>query len=419
MNLLQIAHRIPWPPNDGGNKGVLGFVEAYSRHRAINHHAFVCMCRMEDERWSREWRPFGVDLSTELIDARNSVPRFLANTLFSRQPFNMVKYERVSFAARVQASIAAMLPDVVHFDGLHTAAYAPQLAKLAPSALRVLRCHNAEYMILERLAEAEPNPLKRALIALQARRVKGYEAQMLSHFDLILAITDTDAARFKALNPHVTDRIIVVPAGANLPPALPPAPPHMGGPLRLIHIAAMDWLPNQGGLRWLRDEVLPLLDAAGLDYHLDVIGKSMPEEFFAMNAPRVTVHGFVDDLTPLTSAAHLAVVPLKVGSGMRVKILDYWSVGIPVVATRVAAEGLDGGDPPVVALADTPQSFAGTICKLAVDGPARSALRNAGFAKVSAGYGWPSLVNDLVQRYAAMVMRRSSGAALSIASHAS
>jgi glycosyltransferase involved in cell wall biosynthesis len=401
MNLLQIAHRIPWPPIDGGNKGVLGFVQAYSHHPAIRHHAFVCMCRLEDERWSREWQPANVALSVELIDARNSVPRFLANTLFSRRPFNMEKYRRASFAARVRAAVTAVPPDVVHFDGLHAAAYAQQVAQQAPAALRVLRCHNAEYMIMQRLAEAETHSLKRALIALQARRLMAYEAQMLDHFDLILAITDTDAARFRAINPRVADRLIVVPAGANLPPALPPEPPERGGPVRLIHIAAMDWLPNQGGLRWLRDEVLPLLDAAGLDYHLDVIGKAMPDEFLAMRGPRVKVHGFVEDLSPLTSAAHVAVVPLKVGSGMRVKILDYWAMGIPVVATRVAAEGLDGGDAPVVALADEPQTFADTVCRLAVSHAERRALREAGFEKVSKGYGWPSLVDKLVQRYSA------------------
>jgi polysaccharide biosynthesis protein PslH len=410
MNLLQLAHRLPWPPVDGGNKGVLGFVEGYSRHPLVTHHALVCMCRLEDAHWARDWKPEGVDLVVEPMDARNSIPRLMANTMFSRRPFNMEKYRRASFAGKVDSAIAAITPDVVHFDGLHMAGYAPQVARLAPRALRVLRCHNAEYMILERLAESEPNRAKRTLIALQARRVKSYEAEMLDHFDLILAITETDAERFKALNPQCGERIIVVPAGANLPADLPPEPPQEGGHVCLIHIAAMDWLPNQGGLRWLRDDVLPLLNASGLDYHMDVIGKSMPKEFTAMNGPRVKVHGFVEDLTPLTSAAHMAVVPLKVGSGMRVKILDYWAMGIPVVATRVAAEGLHDGDLPVVALADDPVSFTDTVRRLAADPGERRALRTAAFAKVSSAYGWPGLVDKLVQRYALMAARAAKTA---------
>jgi len=412
MNILQIAHRLPWPPVDGGNKGVLGFVEAYGQHPDVDHHAFVCMCRFEDERWIAEWKPEPSHVTVEVIDARNSIPRFIANTLFSREPFNMVKYNRESFAAKVEKEISTCTPDVVHFDGLHTAAYAPLVARTAPRALRVLRCHNAEYMILERLAESEANPIKRELIALQARRVKRYEAAMLDHFDLILAITDTDAERFRAINPNCSDRIIVVPAGTKLPRALPPAPTQSGDAVRLIHIAAMDWLPNQGGLRWLRDEVLPLLDAAGLNYHLDVIGKNMPAEFNQMANQRVTVHGFVDDLQPLVDAAHIAVVPLKVGSGMRVKILDYWAMGVPMVATRVAAEGLADGAEPVVALADEPAEFAETVRRLAANPAERQALRQAGFAKVTAGYGWTGLTDQLVKRYTSMLTSRSGRATI-------
>jgi glycosyltransferase involved in cell wall biosynthesis len=406
MNLLQLAHRLPWPPIDGGNKGVLGFVEGYSHHPSVARLALICMCRLEDLRWAAEWRPKGVEVSVEPVDARNSVARLLANTLFSRRPFNMEKYCRASFAEKVRSALADAAPDVVHFDGLHTACYAPQVARFAPRAVRVIRCHNAEYMILDRLAQSEPNRAKRSLIALQARRVRSYEAEMLDHFDLILAITETDAARFRVLNPRCSERIVVLPAGANLPEALPPEPRQDGGALRLIHIAAMDWLPNQGGLRWLRDEVLPVLNDIGVDYHLDVIGKNMPAEFDAMSGPRVTVHGFVEDLTPLMRAAHLAVVPLKVGSGMRVKILDYWAIGVPVVATRVAAEGLDDGDDPVVALADEPKTFALTIQRLAASPAERRALRIAAFAKVSRSYGWPGLVDSLVNRYSQMLAAR-------------
>jgi glycosyltransferase involved in cell wall biosynthesis len=403
MNLLQLAHRIPWPPVDGGNKGVLGFVEGYSRHSAVARLAFVCMCRIEDAHWAQDWKPDGVDVVVEPMDTRNTIPRLVANTLLSRRPFNMEKYRRASFAKKVGVAIATLTPDVVHFDGLHTACYAPQVARLAPNALRVLRCHNAEYMILERLAESEQSRAKRSLIALQARRVKSYEAEMLDHFDLILAITDTDAERFKAINSRCAERMIVVPAGANVPGALPPAPPQKGDRIRLVHMAAMDWLPNQGGLRWLRDEVLPLLNATGLEFHLDVIGKNMPAEFDGMKGPRVTIHGFVEDLTPLMSAAHMAVVPLQVGSGMRVKILDYWSMGVPVVATRVAAEGLEGDNEPVVALADDAVSFVRTIQRLAANAAERDALRTAAFTKVSSAYGWPGIVDKLVQRYAQLI----------------
>jgi len=387
---------------------VLGFVDAYARHPAVARHAFACLCRHEDLRYVDEWKPQGVTVHVEPVDGRNRLLPFLANTLFSREPYNMAKYRQPSLADRIARVIAEGAPDLVHFDGLHTAAYAEQVHRAAPGALRVLRCHNAEYMILERLALAETNPVKRALIALQARRLKDYEGRMLRHFDLVLPITDTDAQRFIELDPRCADRLLVVPAGADIPVALPPEPPAGPGPVRLIHIAAMDWLPNQGGLRWLRDKVLPLLDRSGLDYHLDVIGKAMPEEFMAMNGPRVTVHGFVQDLAPFTRAAHVAVVPLQVGSGMRVKILDFWSMGIPVVGTAIAAEGLTDWTRPVVALADEPEDFAAAIRRLAADPDERRQLRASAFDKVSAKYGWNGLVDGLIRHCRQLVVARAT-----------
>jgi polysaccharide biosynthesis protein PslH len=399
MKILQLAHRLPWPPIDGGNKGVLGFVEGYSQHPAISNQRFICLCRLEDLHWVKEWNPADVQVTVVPVDARNSMPKLLVNTMFSRLPFNMAKYRDRKFAEAVSTAICSMPPDVVHFDGLHMAHYAPLVAELAPKALRVLRCHNAEYMILQRLADTERNPLKRKLIGVQARRLKEYEAKMLDHFDLILAITATDADRFRALNSRFAGRLLVLPAGANLPAQLPPEPPQEASSVRLIHIAAMDWVPNQDGLRWLRDRVIPLLDAAGLDFHLDVIGKGMPPEFLNMNGARITVHGFVDDLTPFLEAAHIALVPLRVGSGMRVKILDYWSTGIPVVATRVAAEGLFSDGSSEIVLADDYNDFAKAVERLAASPLERQALRKAAFAKVSSGYGWPSLVDKLIQQF--------------------
>ena len=402
MNLLQLVHRLPWPPIDGGKKGTLGFVEGYRRHLQISRHALICMCPIEEAQWASDWKPEEIELSVDLMDARNSVPRVLANTLFSRQPFNMAKYQRASFSRLVEAAISAHTPDVVHFDSLHTAWYASLVDRLAPKALKVLRCHNAEHVIMERLAESQTHPVKKALIGVQADRLKAYEANALDAFDLILAITDADADRFRRMNPRIVDRMIVLPAGTDLPPVLPAAPPPSQTPLRMVHIAAMDWIPNQDALRWLLREVLPRLDRAGIAYHLDVIGKNMPQEFLDWKQDHVTVHGFVQDLRPLTSAAQLALVPLQVGGGMRVKILDYWAMGIPVVATRVGAEGLWEHHEPVVALADTPEDFAASVARLARQPDEREALRAAAFRQVCAHYGWPSLIDQLMTRYQGM-----------------
>jgi glycosyltransferase involved in cell wall biosynthesis len=409
LKILQLSHRLPWPPVDGGKKGTLGFVDGYRLHPNVTSHRLLCICPLEEETWASECRARGVSLRVELMNVRNSIPRILANTVFSTRPFNMEKYRRRGFARQLAEMIAAEAPDVVHFDSLHTASYAPQVRALAPQALRVLRCHNAEYVILDRLASEDRNPLRRRLIAVQARRLKAYEAASLDSFDQILAISDADAARFRALNGRIQDRMIIVPAGADVPSVLPPPPAASGEPLRLLHVAAMDWLPNQSGLRWFVTKVLPLLDAAGMNYHLDVVGKGMPAEFFGMANQRVTVHGFVPDLASLTGTANLAIVPLQVGGGMRVKILDYWALGIPVLATRIGAEGLEDSEVPTIELADDPVSFADSIRSLGADPQRRERMRVAAFDKVRREYSWPMLIDGLIQQYTRLLHPANAG----------
>lgn len=402
MNILQLAHRLPWPPVDGGKKGTLGFVDGYRQHTEVSHHGFLCMCPMEELDLAREWKPEGVETAIDALNVKNTVAKVIANTLFSSQPFNMEKYQRKNFSTLIEKMIRRVKPDVVHFDSLHTAWYADLVKQRAPQALRVLRCHNAEHIILQRLADAQVDPIRRIVFGIQARRLKRYEAAALELFDLILAITDADAARFLNMNPGIEKRLVVVPAGVNLPTSLPPALPQEGH-FRIIHIATMDWLPNQLGLRWFLSKVLPRLDAMGIDYHLDIVGKNMPEEFYKWRGSRISVHGFVSDLAPIMGRAQLAVVPIQVGGGMRVKILDYWSMGIPVVSTRVGAEGLTDATEQVVSLADDADCFAQAILKLSGSPHVREAMRAAAFRKLCMNYGWSSLVDNLMVRYKALL----------------
>ncbi len=399
MNILQLSHRLPWPPIDGGKKGTLGFAEGYRKHPDVTSHLMLCMCPREESTWATEWAAQSGRLQVELMDARNTPARFARNLFFSRKPFTMQKYDRVGFHLLLESAIRQNPPDVVHFDSLHTTCYSPIVQRLAPKALRVLRCHNAEFIILERLAATQSSYLRRKLVAVQARRLKSYETAALSNFNLILPISAEDFSRFRGLDPAVAGRMVIVPAGAEVPTTLPPAPAPPSGTVRLIHVAAMDWLPNQSGLRWFVSEVLPKLDAAGIDYHLDVIGKNTPAEIYSLANSRVTIHGFVRNLDPFARAAHLAVVPLQVGGGMRIKILDYWALGIPVIATRVGAEGLIDSQRTIVELADDPAAFAKSIVHLSQDADAREQLRMLAFAKVREEYSWQGIIAGLVSRY--------------------
>jgi glycosyltransferase involved in cell wall biosynthesis len=359
------------------------------------------MCRPEEVQDFRQWEPQGEQPIVDILDTNNKLLSFAYNTLFSNLPYNIFKYRHTTFERKVRSAIVDCNPDVVHFDAAHVACYAPLVKRLAPHALRVLRCHNAEHVILERLAMMEGNPLKRRLLGVHAKRLRAYEAKIISDFDLVLAITDVDAKRFAELDPACAERIVVIPAGAVVPPKLPSAPAASESPIRILHVAAMDWLPNRDGLKWFMAEVLPRLDASGLNYHMDVVGKSMPDEFLRLSHPRVTVHGFLPDLTSVTKTAHLAVVPLRIGGGMRVKIVDYWSMGIPVIATNVGAEGLVSREAKELVIADEASDFAASIIKLTKDTEARESIRRLAFERANLMYSWPKVIENTVRHFEA------------------
>ena len=398
MKILQLCHRLPWPPIDGGKKGVLGFVDGYRRDTRIEAYRLLCMCPREEVAWGEQWRSRdGVPLEFDGFNTENSALVILLSTLCSREPFNVWKYKRARFRDMLRRTLHEFAPDIVHFDAIHTAAYFDIVRERAPQALCVLRAHNAEHVILDRLHAAQPAGLRRLLLGVHAARMRRYEARYLSRFDLVLPITDEDAQRFERLDPGVVGSMMTLPAGVDVPEAQPQTVAS-AGPIRLVHVAAMDWLPNVQGLQWLLDEVVPLLDARGVDYHIDVIGKGTQRALQALASPNVTVHGFVEDLEPLLGRATLAVVPLQVGGGMRVKILDYWARGIPIVSTSVGAEGLASPADQTLLIADTAVQFADAIERLGHDEALRARTAAAGFAEVRRSFEWSAIVGRLIAR---------------------
>lgn len=399
MKILQIAHRLPWPPIDGGKKGLLGIVEGISSHAKVDDYSFICICPDDEGIWADEWQEkTNIKVEVHKANIKNKIIKIIWNTFFSSLPFNMKKYIVKNFAYKIKNQLMEMKPDIIHFDSLHTAYYVNLIKNELPDSLCVLRCHNSEHMILQRLVDAETNPLKKIILNIQSKRLKKYEAVMLDKFDLIIAITEDDARRFRDLNPNVADNIIVMPAGVDLPKMLPSYPIKHNNKIRLVHIAAMDWLPNIIGLRWFLCEVIPLLDNSGIDYQLDIVGKSMPDEFITFQHPRVSVHGFLENLDSVTSQSHIAIVPLQVGSGMRIKILDYWALGIPVISTKIGAEGLTNVDDQqeTIVIANSATEFSKAIVDLSQDLLKCIAIRNSAFNHLQRYYGWPKLIDKLV-----------------------
>ena len=177
----------------------------------------------------------------------------------------------------------------------------------------------------------------------------------------------------------------------------------------ILHLGTMFWPPNVAGVLWFAKEVLPIIHRDLPNARLVIVGKSPPPEVLALTAdPRIEVTGYVEDPAPFIAAADVFVVPLQVGEGMRVKILDAWSWGLPVVSTPVGAEGIMVEPGQNILLAAEAGDFAAQVVRALKDPALNQALRKAGRAWVEANYSWQVVYRRVDQVYAELLADRKA-----------
>ena len=408
MRILFLTQVLPYPL-DAGPK-----VRAYYvlRHLAQRHDVtLVSFVRAEDT-------PAALTHLRGVCAAVHTVPmtrsraadaRFLAASLVRNRPFIIARDWSPAMARLLTdlAGNAAAPFDAVHADQLWMAPYAQLVRDAAPSRpLAVLDQHNAVYLIPGRLAADEHNPLKRGLLALEARKLARYEAAVCRRFDRVTWVTHEDFAAVQHL-----------PAPAGEPDAAPLpnagvipicADPAATAPIdqrpdarRVTFLGGLHYPPNAQGVRWFAEQVFPQVLAQAPDAVLTVIGKQPPPlDGLGIPAANLDVLGYVDDPAPYLAETAAFIVPLLAGGGMRVKIVDGWTWGLPMVSTSVGAEGTAIAPGENILLADTPADFAAATVRLLTRPDVGRRLRDAGRCTAEQAYGWRSVYRAWDRVYA-------------------
>jgi len=238
---------------------------------------------------------------------------------------------------------------VVHFDHPHTALLFKLVRKLQPQARTILDAHNVEADIVERLADAGPR-WKRPLLRWQASRVRRLEKRLARAMDLVLTCSEKDGEEFRGLG---AKKVRVVPNG--IPPLLTaPAADRTD----VVFVGSLDWHPNVDAALTLARDIWPLVRGTLPGARLVLVGRNPPHAIRELAGPDVVVTGAVESVAPFLRRARATAIPLRIGSGTRIKILEAWAAGIPVIASRIAAEGLPYTDGKDVLLAEDPMQFA-------------------------------------------------------------
>jgi polysaccharide biosynthesis protein PslH len=385
MRILYLSHVLPYPL-DAGPK-----VRAYYtlRHLSAAHDVtLLSFVRGTDTPESiAHLKTFCRDVKTVPIH-RSKVrdALYLLRSLATGEPFLIARDWRDDMLTAIQAAFASCPFDAIHADQLAMAPYALRGRDAAPGARAriVLDQHNAVYQIPLRLAQSEGNPVKRSLLQREARTMAGFEVDLCHKFDQVVFVTDVDRA---ALADH---GLRTAPGQSRvIPISIDPAATAVRSrrPRRVTFVGGLHWPPNAAGVRWFESEIWPVVSAAVPEAVFTVIGNNPPDAPAAMHR-NVERLGYVEDPQPYLDETAVFVVPLLAGGGMRVKILNAWAGGLPVVSTNIGAEGIltrDGGN---ILLADIAADFAGAVIRLLRDPALGDAVGAEGRSTVEAHYNW-------------------------------
>jgi glycosyltransferase involved in cell wall biosynthesis len=255
---------------------------------------------------------------------------------------------------------------------------------------------NIESALLRRRAANETSAPRRAYLGVQARLTEREERRWAPRVALNVTVSDADARELAALAPGA--RTAVVPNGVDVNAFVPAAPGERRG---IAFMGGMSWFPNADALEFFAGEILPIIRASEPAVTVTWVGRASAAEIERYARDGVTLTGHVDDIRPYVDGAACYVVPLRIGGGTRLKILDGWALGKAIVSTTIGCEGLDAHDGKNILVRDDPPSFAAAVVTVLRDSGLRASLERNGRLTAEQTYSWEVIGQTLTARYLA------------------
>ncbi len=388
MKILSVLSKSPFPAHDGGTLASTSLLRLLQK----NGHDLTAFV------FSTVKHPFQAgsvppDLAT--IDfipvSLNTLPGISGGflNLFSRNSYHLQRFYDAEVAFALGELIEDRPFDLILLDGLFSAPYVP-LIRRETAAPIVLRTHNIEHEIWKRYSDDTGNFIRKMYIKLQARRLSREEKSILCEVDAILAISDRDARIIKTFTPKGLP-VETLPFAMDLSDY--EWTEQMQSGQTIGHIGAMDWLPNREGIEWFKKEVWPRIRREAPAAKLLLAGRGMEASSQPDNA--VDELGEVDDARAFMRSLNVFTVPLFSGSGLRIKILEAMALGIPVVATSMAAEAIDAQNGREIMLADQADDFADAVLSISKNPALANSIRRAARSLVERQYAAETLAPRL------------------------
>lgn len=332
MRILFLTTQLPYPPISGGVIKSWNLV----KHWAMHDLKVVCALKEGEENHIEEFQKLvpNVELYTFPFE-RKRTPLNLLKSYFKSPSLNVYRNYHPAIRAKVREWIKDV--DLVFVDHYEMGQYV--LPK--DGVPMILHEHNAEYVMWERLAELEKNPLKKALITIESNRIKKAEKLYADRSEVVLAAPndikelEKIGVATEKLKPtyHLGDDYLLD----------EPKLQYDETEKLLLFVGTLTWEANIDGLLWFLESVFPGVLEAHPDVKFNIVGKKPDKRLLeaCRKYDSITLTGFVEDLKPCYRKSRVFVIPLRFGSGIKVKLLNAMYMGIPTVTTPIGTEGLN------------------------------------------------------------------------------
>ncbi len=407
LRVVLVDEELPYPPTSGKRIRTLNLTLRLARR----HHLTYLCHRNADEAEAVRARAFFAEHGVETVVVDRAVPpksgplfyARLAANLVSPLPYSVATHNSRALRRAIRGHAAAHPVDLWHCEWTP---YAEALRCL-PGATRLAIAHNVESLIWQRYFENERHPLKRWYIGRQWRKFRRFEARALREADRAVAVSPEDAALFR--RDFGVERVDVVDNGVDTYYFAPSPGPR--DPNRILFLGSLDWRPNLDAVEQALTHLHPAVRRAWPSATFCIVGRNPPAALRrrAGAMPGVELHADVPDVRPFLAGSAVMVVPLRIGGGSRLKILEALATGLPVVSTRVGAEGLHLEHGRHLTVAETVADLAGALVDTLRHPDAARARAEEGRRRVLERYDWDALADRLEQVWLDCVAQSCGG----------
>jgi glycosyltransferase involved in cell wall biosynthesis len=358
MKVLFICNKSPFPAHEGGPIAMKSIIDGLLES---GHQVKVLAVNSEKYNVNLDDIPEDIKQRTGLklvqLDLRIKVFGAL-KAFFRNRSYHVERFVSDLFNRELMAILKADQYDVIQLETVFMAPYISTIREHSKAVI-VLRAHNIEHLIWKRLARQTLSIVKKFYLNHLSKTLQRFELDSLNEVDGVAAITRKDAAFFRG---YTHKPVVDIPYGID-PHGFNPAFEMDELPV-FFHLGSMNWIPNIEGIRWMLDNVWPLVIAKIPQARFVLAGRFMPEWLLNYKAPGIEVVGEVVNATEFVQNKHIAVVPLLSGSGIRIKIIEAMALGKTVVTTRIGAEGINYTDQSNIFIADDAAKMAAIMVQL-------------------------------------------------------